>query len=317
MVGIAVNCASIPLLLLTDLILRRQRQEKHEYYKLHAQLPAKNYIILIIAIISAIIYLFPIQSLALSSPDANFEKTTVTIVTVSGIIFVAICAFYFYSINKNEYYSFENRTYKTLLKNQEEYYTALLAREEQTRSLRHDLEYHVSVVTKLLDNQEVLQAKKYLSDLSSLTQGTNIKIDTGNNIVNIVINDIWGSAEDVELQWHGIFGGSNKLSDIDICIFFSNILRNAVQSTEKCKANRTVKAELKQMATALYFKCENPVSEPVVFKNGRPISKKADTRIHGIGLMNVEGIVKKYGGSITYSATENFIVEIVLEDVLL
>jgi len=189
----------------------------------------------------------------------------------------------------------------------------MLAREEQTRSLRHDIKHHLSLIEQLLDRQELEPAKKYLSELTGWTDKLNVKSDTGNDVLNIVINDVWRQSEDVELQWEGALP-NNRLSDIEICILFSNILKNALESTLKCETDRIVKVQLRQANSALVLKCENPVSELVSYKNGRPVSTK-ESGIHGIGLINVEEIVNKYSGTITYSSDEKFTVDIVLENV--
>jgi len=115
--GIILNCASIPLLLLVYMIIKKLNRNQNSL-----QIPNKNIILIIAGFISAIIYLFPIQTLALLVPDSTLQVPFVMIITLSGAIFIAILIVYIFNINKKEQYRLENEMYRHLINNQKEYY---------------------------------------------------------------------------------------------------------------------------------------------------------------------------------------------------
>jgi len=273
----------------------------------------KYELILIAGVISSMIYLFTVQSSALVSRNS---RAIIFLITLTGLMFVAICILYFFILRKNDYYKHENTFFKEQLKMQEEYYSSLLKNEEYTRRLRHDINHHLSAISQLISSEQYIETKDYISELVEVSDTVNIKADTGNRIINIVINDLWNGINDIKLKWIGLVSDKILMSDLEICVVFSNILKNAIESTRKCQKNRVIEMVVKKTNSAIYIKCSNPISAPIIIRDGRPATTKRNKSLHGLGLVNVESVVEKYSGSITYDTQNNqFVLEIVLEGV--
>jgi len=302
------------MLLLIKVIIDLNTRKNQEPSFSPTSIPKKNIALLIIGIISAILYLFPIQTIAWLSPNKETEVITTFVIAFSGLLFVVICALYFLVLSKNEHFRNENRMFIAQMEMQKRYYEALLKREEATKSLRHDIREHYIIINHHIAEGRYEDAKKYAAGLIELTNLGNTLLDTGSNVLNAVINDVWANADGVKLKLKGSLPEEVRISDIDICILFSNILKNALESTVKCESNRVVTLNLKQINGALHIHCENPLLAAAPINKGRLVSTKKDSEGHGLGLLNVEDVVKKYNGSIDINQTDMFVIDIVLED---
>lgn len=111
-----------------------------------------------------------------------------------------------------------------------------------------------------------------------------------------------------------------KLSAMDICTIFSNLLINAIEAVVKIEnySKRIIKVQIKLLDENMVINISNPVSEKINIINNRLISSKKDKGQHGYGSLNVQECVERYKGDISYSCDVNyFTVEILLYNMLI
>ena len=86
----------------------------------------------------------------------------------------------------------------------------------------------------------------------------------------------------------------------DLYCLFGNILDNAFESVVKIedKEKRVVNLSVKAVNNMLFIQSENYFTGEIRFRDGLPMTTKADTSDHGFGLKSVKMIVEKYGGEI-------------------
>ena len=107
----------------------------------------------------------------------------------------------------------------------------------------------------------------------------------------------------------GQFPVSLRVSNSDLCILIGNVLENAKEALEKVKENRQLRITVRNFQGRIFLQvCNTFLDETVDLK-----TSKKDREKHGYGIDNMRGVVREYGGDISFR-TENgmFVVEIEL-----
>lgn len=164
---------------------------------------------------------------------------------------------------------------------------------------------------------EYKEAEKYLHELKSSIEELKVKQQTGNRLVNVILSDISTRYKYVDLIWNGELPAQMEISNMDVCVIFSNILENAFSAAAECEESHEVEVKIKGIANGLFIWVRNDMIKPVIEKNGRFVTYKSDEKNHGIGTINVKNCVRSNGGKVEYSYTEkNFITEIVIPNAI-
>lgn len=234
---------------------------------------------------------------------------------ISGLAFFVICVFNLVFANISDRKTRESLLYKSMLDKQKEHYELLLNAENNTRKFRHDVSNHFSCVIGLLNEGKVDEAKNYLEEINGEISRDRYKIKTGNTIVDIVIKDLFAAREDISLKIKGGMPSNISITQMDVCILFSNLLKNAIEAVDKSQ-DKLIDLEINNINCGVFIAVSNSYSGGIHFKNGIPITTKNKSH-HGYGSKNIQNVVEKYDGTLKYK-TENdkFIVEILLPDVM-
>lgn len=88
----------------------------------------------------------------------------------------------------------------------------------------------------------------------------------------------------------------------DLVTLLTNLLDNAIEACEKLDpenkaVSRNIQFKMVLEEGQLILSVRNPVTTPVQIKNNMIVTSKKDSIHHGIGLSNVDAVIKKYGGT--------------------
>lgn len=190
-----------------------------------------------------------------------------------------------------------------LLKNQEE----IQALYQEMRSFRHDISSHLYAVSGLIQLGEIHQAEKYIKKISG-----KIKLDelvlSGNPFFDALIGSKNAAARQEGIDVYASISVKAVLyiEEVDLISLLGNLYDNAIEantrkSKEACEKHSVdkswirVKIMLNVSDLLIVFQNtsfhENTVDNITIWK-----STKNDAREHGIGLQNIDSIVKKYDG---------------------
>jgi len=254
-----------------------------------------------------------------SAEDFRWSKGMLNVVAVSilvfAVMFLVMGIFLIYNNNAKRYYKEVATVNQNLLESTERYYQMLLEKEEETRRFRHDISSHLSCIKRLLEEDKTEEAEEYLSNLSGVVRELTVKHQTGNTLVNAIVNDISEKYSEVALDWKGHLPKQLEMSDMDVCVIFSNLLENAFFAASACEKG-FVDVTVESVSGALTITMENNMAKAIEEKEGKMITQKADKRNHGFGTRNVRDCVAKNDGQITFDYTEKqFTVKMVLLNV--
>ena len=228
--------------------------------------------------------------------------------TLSGVTVAALIAAVVEAIRGE----LDRRAEKHLIQQRQELaiasYENLRHQHEEVMMLRHDMFRHYQALLDM-DNDEKRTA--YLTELIGQNQKIRPVVESGNEMVDIILGGRLGAAIDAGIRVeipHVTAPEPLPLSDPDLCALVMNIVDNAITATSKAAAPY-IMLKLHQRDGFLGIVCENSFDpqEPEMD------AKKETVPKHGLGLKIVKNIVAKYSGTITEQRVDDrFIVKLVI-----
>ena len=210
-----------------------------------------------------------------------------------GLLYICIIACYYVEILKQSY---ENRERalkaEQSLEIQRNYYRGVMERQDETRSLWHDIKKYMSAMETMVELDKREEAQKCLAEVEASVIGLQDSVDVENAIVNSILTYGAESArkKDVKLKMDVWVGDSLQILPSDLFVIIGNTVDNAIEACSMLPRvnDRVINLTLHQVNRLLYYEIENPYTEDVQKKQGS---------VHGYGLKNVEQCVRKYDGA--------------------
>lgn len=160
------------------------------------------------------------------------------------------------------------------------------------------MKQHLYCMYNLYKGEKYAELGKYLIDLNDCVEELSSGIQTGNAFITAIANDISGRFPDVNLRWTGMIPDELRISPVDICTIFYNLLSNAFEAVQKSNTG-DVKVNIKLVESTMMVSVMNPCDREPCMENGDFVTSKPEGG-HGYGIRNVKKCVEKNGGS--YSA---------------
>ena len=164
-------------------------------------------------------------------------------------------------------------------------------RYEQTKSFRHDIKNHLSVLDGLLRSGKLEEGREYLKKLETVSEALSFPYQTGNPVVDILLGEKLGLAKEIGLEVSLVLPKPCGIGDFDLCVLFANALDNAIAA---CRANdgaKAIRISGKQQGDFYMLTFENTCS-------GEPVPPA------GTGLSNIKAVAEKYHGAILTEKNE-------------
>ena len=282
-----VNTPSL-LVIALIIFIKRLRWKSLRY-----TLSADYMIVLIAGGLATSFYITSIQLIAFSNEKVEDTKSIALALGVCSLIFIFIIMMLMGSKAQNESLKKENGTVKQMSSALEEYYLMLLKKEEETKAFRHDIKGHLYCMNALFAEGKYDECKEYLADLSKGIEKIKSSADTGNDLMNAIINDLSGKYP-AEVKIKGHMPSKLSVPSYDLCTIFFNVLKNAFEGAEKA-GNKNIDVLIKTLGTNLIVEVTNRSFE-VPKHNGKCYLSCKKENGHGYGIANVRECLDKIGG---------------------
>lgn len=171
----------------------------------------------------------------------------------------------------------------------------------------HDLKNHVIVMERYLLNHEYEKAAEYVASVHNSYQNVPVSVWTGIEILDFLL-----STKKAEAEKQGICFSVDSdsivplsVSEADLCAVMGNVLDNAIEGCKRCEKEQNIRVSVRKIQDMLLIRVKNTCAAFPEKKDGRFVTSKQDTRLHGRGLESVERIVKMYNGSVQYDCRDN------------
>ena len=125
---------------------------------------------------------------------------------------------------------------------------------------------------------------------------------SGNKILDVIFNYYISLLdEDVDVSLAGKLHEDLSLDEMELCTIFANLVQNAVEEIGRQEkgSKRFLKIQISQGKTYFQTQIRNSVSDGS-WEEGDFRTSKKDKRNHGLGLNNVEKVIKDHGGSLEF-----------------
>lgn len=182
---------------------------------------------------------------------------------------------------------------------QKKYFQTLLEKEEDTRRYRHDMNNHVLCISQIAKKEQAWQTLDYIQDLQKeLFLISKRGYNTGIEILDILLCHYLVGLENTIVSVKGSGNDKLEITDVDLCIIFSNLIQNAIEEIKKLEdKEKILSIEVKQGDFYTNIKIVN--STKLILKESKvPVTQKKDRKNHGIGLKNVREIIERNGGKL-------------------
>ena len=159
---------------------------------------------------------------------------------------------------------------------------------EKTKSFRHDVKNHITVIRGLIQNNETRAALQYMGEMESLISDISFPVNTNNPVLDILLLNKLGIAmsRQISVECSLVVPYPSEINDIDFCIVLSNALDNAITACEQIEhgMQKFIHVTGKLQGSFLMIEILNSYT-----------GKKAVNR--GTGIANIKAVAEKYGGA--------------------
>ena len=168
---------------------------------------------------------------------------------------------------------------------QKVYIAEAQARYDQTKSFRHDIKNHLSVLDGLLRGGKPEEGREYLKKLETVSESLSFPYQTGNPVVDILLGEKLGLAREITAEVSLVLPQPCGIDDFDLCVLFANALDNAIAACRADSGAKTIRISGKQQGDFYMLTFENTCS-------GEPLPSA------GTGLSNIRAVAEKYRGAV-------------------
>ena len=248
-----------------------------------------------------ILWLLPIIAIQIASiavcyvaqyhaADEYFPDYMVGLMAVLLLINILI-VFYVEALRENELEKFKVKFNEQQYNLQMEYYQQLKERQEEVRSLRHDVKKYILAMQAVAEHGDTEELHKIAQAATDVFErSTNISA-VGNPVVDALLNYYLRIAErnNIKVKLDVTIPEVLTISSLSLSIIIGNTFDNAIEACCDLPAEqRIIHLQLRKQYRSLFYRLENPYSDTV-----------RSIRIgeyHGYGLKNINRIVQENHG---------------------
>jgi Signal transduction histidine kinase regulating citrate/malate metabolism len=240
---------------------------------------------------------------------------------ISLLFLVYILVFAFYTIvylnfeNISQYYQLKQDKRLMLLQTemQKKEYAAILDKINAIQIYRHDIRHHINAINALVDENNLVEAKKYLGKLDDRLTSTVIEKYCENYVVNVILSSYINRAreENIEVTCEAEVPANLKIEELEVGTIFSNAIENAITACGQIADhdNRKISIVCREHFGQLNIQICNTFTGKVVFDGEYPVT---DQENHGIGTRSIAAIAEKYSGIFSFSVEDGLFVTTVI-----
>jgi hypothetical protein len=279
-----------------------------KYFKLLNKITTKDFIYLIIPMITNIFSLFLVFGKdIINLPSRFWQDMSFVIISILVILSNIFLVFIILKIIRDNRLIEEQKLQEKTRVMEQNYYIRLEENNYKVRKLYHDMKNHLICIGKLCNSDE---SRRYVDSLKLELNKLDNVYNTGNRVLDIILNEKSSvcSQRDIKLITYIDFSKSDFMELIDVNTIFSNALDNAIQACDKIDDSSILKkinVKSKYVNDFNIIKITNTKLNNITKKDYKIISDKKDKFLHGFGLINIKETIIKYEGQIIINDLDN------------
>lgn len=185
----------------------------------------------------------------------------------------------------------------------------------QVRGWRHDYRNHIQVMKAHLDAGRYEELDHYLQLLGEDLASVDTVIKTGNVMVDAILNSKLNLAasQEIAVNVKATVPPTLSVESIDICVILGNLMDNAIEACMRLadSQKRFIRVYMGSHKGQFYISVTNSAS--ALRRKGQSYLSTKSQDGHGFGLVRIDRVAAKYGGSVNRQSEEGvFATEILL-----
>ena len=210
-----------------------------------------------------------------------------------------------------------------------EWYEGIKSAREEARSIRHDMNNHISVLKSVAEGNDSAEIR--LKEICKYIEGLDLKSETihesdsGNLLIDAMLDmkKSYANAQNIEFIEDIKLPSDMQYNKQDFVIVFGNLIDNAIEGCLQNggKVRNKIIVRMKYEHGIMRMLIKNTYNGSLDGQTGNTgenlviTTSKRDVRNHGIGLSNVGRIIKKYNGELIWTAkNREFTVNLLMFD---
>ena len=237
---------------------------------------------------------------------AEAESRLSEFISVISIIVAAVTAFLvtmgLYYITRIRQMTVIDEYKSKLLDINQQYVDALIERERDLRSYRHDFNNHMILIKSIASEHSDSEIVKYIDSIFSKYEIKNV-ISVGNKIADLFVNKVlseMSGEEDFVCDVKGKIPSQFRMDNVDMCTLMSNIMDNVQEALKKFKGKKKLKIEISHYEQMLYI----DVNNSALPEDKALMSLKKEPG-HGFGVKKIRDVVERNGGVVQWVYDDN------------
>lgn len=174
----------------------------------------------------------------------------------------------------------------------------------------HDFHHHLQAILGFAKQTEDHKTQEYVESLLEVSYRDVRLCNSGNDIIDAVINCSAVDAARSHIDFHykvELSSTLSQVSPIDLCAVLGNQVENALDACKKIPEgqNRFVQVSICQNKNFVVIQVTNSAYRNPFTTDGRLVTDKDHPEFHGLGLKSIQDTVDKYNGYLTNSYEEH------------
>lgn len=286
----SIITATINLLILV-LLYRLKERISYNSKRIINLIPHHIYLLVLLAVLClcALSTLNNYSTESFSSKEIIMNLIIIVFTFIIGYIIISLLV----NVISKQHYSNITAMLNNQVEIQIRHYDKLDKLNREMNSFRHDYTNHLHSIYSLIKMKENTEALEYIEKLFEAKHKPSTIFNTGNKLADAILTDKADVLlENTSIDYEGIIPSS--IDNIDLCTILSNALDNAIEACRELTDSGAITISAQERQGYFVLTITNPTKH-ANFEN-IPTTTKTDKEHHGIGLLNIQDVVRKHDG---------------------
>ena len=178
---------------------------------------------------------------------------------------------------------------------------------------KHDFRNHINMILGLLQTSSKEDAISYIDEINMSISKLDKNIYTDHTAINsILISKLKVAKEkNIDVSLDLKIDTKIKILNVDICTILGNLLDNSIEACTLIKGYKFINLKITSRNSSLIITISNNTNGYVNEVNGKFFTTK-NNPISGIGLIQVDNVIKKYNGYINRKHENNIFITYIM-----
>lgn len=183
--------------------------------------------------------------------------------------------------------------------NQMSMYRDMLRSYGQQKQYLHDYKNQLGCIQGMAAEGKQEELLRYIEGLTGSIRKSMDYVNTNHTVVNVILNQKYRYAQEKGIMMTLAVNDLSELTmkEEDVVILLVNLIDNAIEACEKLKENKVIWFKMMLEEEELILSIRNPVEKEASVKHKRIATSKRDREKHGIGLINIDEVIKRNNGT--------------------